>query len=819
MRSFSKIFTVLLLLLLSSVAIAQNVSNNNSVLLSDQDFPIANVDNMFIPVSNPSLIGTGTSSGVGLAYLNDEKKWQDHYWLFVNTVFLSYIYEKDHSDNFHTLALGTELFPAFILPNLYVGTNYRWLEDDFENGIFRSGITYRPHNSTSVAFTWDNPKHNSPYYRLGLAFRPFTFSEAIADYRLELSLDANYVRYENDNDYEIKKPVIGLQTQILDGVKIGATYNLDKETAFVNFSLCAANLEAGSLLHSKDNDNYGIAWAQLTSLNYKPFLGYKDSYWYKMDLTGNVVTYAAPKFKIGPFSLYDTKDKSIETIINEINKAKEDPNVQGILLKNPSFSTSLALQEELIATFLDFKSTGKQVCLYYDNIGNAGYMFAAAIADKIYLNPMGSVDLRGLSISSPYIKNMLSSLGIEVLNFRSHKYKNAGNMFSEERMTDAEKEVYDSILQSLYAQILQRIEVGRGDKLTASPDEIINAGPYFIATEALDNGLVDALIYEDQLNKQMKKDFKFVKKQKELTDYRDYAWSKPKENQIAVIYASGNIVSGKGTPGQKIAQETTVNLIRKARYNNMYKGIILRVDSGGGSAQASDIILRELELAQTENKKPVVVSMGGTAASGGYYISCNADKIIAEPSTLTGSIGVVGLVFNGTEMFNKIKVNWDTVKKGEHSDIGSFNRPWTDEEKEMMTRSIEDVYETFVKRVDIGRSSLDYNQVNEYAQGRVWTGAQAYEIGLIDGLGGMETAKENMQQLLGKKGKITLVDATTKKEGVKISFNISEMNTFTPLKAYNAVNNDYIKLYELWEDYAGDKALMISPELPEILQF
>ena len=179
----------------------------------------------------------------------------------------------------------------------------------------------------------------------------------------------------------------------------------------------------------------------------------------------------------------------------------------------------------------------------------------------------------------------------------------------------------------------------------------------------------------DQLNKQMKKGFKFVKRTKRTKQTnRDYAWVKTKGKSNCIYLCSGNIVSGKEHQ-DKNRSRNTVNLNRKASINNMYIGIILRVNSVGGSAQASDIILRELELAQTENKKPVVVSMGGTAASGGYYISCNADKIIAEPSTLTGSIGVVGLVFNGTEMFNKIKVNWDTVKKGEHSDIGSFNRP------------------------------------------------------------------------------------------------------------------------------------------------
>jgi len=531
------------------------------------------------------------------------------------------------------------------------------------------------------------------------------------------------------------------------------------------------------------------------------------------------VSYKSPSYSFGPFRVFDSNQRGIDSVINELEKAAREPGVEGILLINPSFSSSFALQQELVRAFASFKAKGKKVECYYDNISNGGYIFAASVADNIWLNPMGSVDLHGLSITSPYFATLLDSLGVEVLNFRSHEYKDAGNMFSEEKMTPAEREAYNSLLQSLYAQILQRIDAGRGDKLTASVEEIINEGPYLVAEDALEKGLVDELIYEDQLAKQLKKDFHFSKQQKEPTEYCDYTWTKPKENLVAVIYANGNIVMGKGTPGQKIAQETTVNLIRKARKDDLYQGIILRVDSGGGSAQASDIILRELELAKTENKKPVVVSMAGTAASGGYYISCNADKIVAEPSTLTGSIGVLGLMFNATEMFHKIKVNWDTVKKGEHADLGSISRPWTEEEKKIITSSIEYCYDDFVKKVDEGRSSMNLEQVKQYAQGRIWTGEQAYTIGLVDELGGMDTAKNIMQELIGKKGKLTLVDATTKKEGITISVNFGELNAYTPIKALNTVNMDYIKLYELWNDFGQDKTLMLSPLLPESLQF
>ncbi|MDD2229482.1 MAG: signal peptide peptidase SppA [Candidatus Cloacimonetes bacterium] len=813
MKTLTKLTFLMLVLSIGSVLGAQTVANG----LNAFDFPIAGIDNMFIPISNPSLIGTGNAEGLGIAHLNVEDEWQKNYWLFLNSDGLSYIYERNNGKNYHTLATGSEFLPAYIFPNLYLGTNYRWHNEDFKEGSFRSGVSYRPTDYASLAFTWDNPYEKSPLYRAGLAVRPFAFTNAVADYRLELTADMNYAK--DIKDYETYKPVLGIQTQILDGLMLGATYNMEKESTMLSFSFAANNTSTGVMMHSKTDDNYGVAWAHFTDDSFKPFFGINPKTWYNMKLSGNIISYKAPKYQFGPFNIYDSKDKSVEAVIAEINQAKDDPTIKGIFLKNPSFSTSFALQQELIEAFAGFKATGKKISFYFDNISNGGYIFAASIADEIYLNPMGSIDLRGLSISSPYLKNLLTTLGIETLNFRSHKYKNAGNMFSETEMTASEREVYDSILQSLYSQIVARINEGRGSKLTDTVENLVDGGPYFLASEALSKGLVDAIIYADEVNQQLKKDSKFSAKTSSMDDYRSYDWSQPKETQIAVIYASGNIVMGKGTPGRKIAEQTTVEMIRKARKNKAYKGIILRVDSGGGSAQASDIILHEMELAQTENKMPVVVSMAGVAASGGYYISCKADRIVANPATLTGSIGVIGLVFNATEMFSKVKVNWSTVKKGANADMGSMYRPWKEEEKIKLTKMIEWTYEDFVKKVDDGRKVMNLEQVHQHAQGRVWTGEQALEIGLVDALGGLDTAVESMRDVSGIKGKIRLIDATSNEQGMSIDISSNPLTKLLPIKAIEALSSDYIKLYELWDDYSEENALMLCPFVPETVEF
>lgn len=816
----SKLFWLALVITCAfSLLPAQNKQDSLYVQLGWQEFPIAGIDNLFIPYSNPSLMGTGHASGIGLIHLVDEDQFRKHYWLMLNLGNLGYAYERNDGVEHHMLATGTELFPAHIFPNLYVGTNYRWLDGEFDIGTFRSGITYRPMDLASIAMTWDNPMEDRPFYRAGLALRPFALVESINDYRLELSLDMNY-SYLDDEDYKFKKPIIGINTQLIDGLKLGANYNLDEETALLSFSLSPGYVEAGSMLRSKKDDNYGYAWAHLTDESFKPIFGLNPKKWYQMPAEGQVVSYRAPKYSFGPFKIYDKNTIGIEDIFAKLRQAKDDSSAQGILLVNPSFSMSFGLQQELLDAVRDFKSSGKSISIYYDNISNGGYIFASAIADKIYLNPNGGVDLRGLSISSPYLKGLLNSLGIEVMNFRSHKYKNAGNMFSETEMTAAEREVYESLLGSIYDQMIAQIQAGRGERLRKPVEQTINEGPYFIASDALAAGLVDEVIYQDELDKKLKESFGFAKRTKELEDYRSYDWSKPKEDLVATIYASGNIVMGTGTPGQKIAHESTVKLIRAARKNNMYKGIILRVDSGGGSAQASDIIYRELELAKTENKKPIVVSMAGVAASGGYYIAANADCIVANPATLTGSIGVVGIMFNATEMFEKIKVNWSTVKKGNNADFGSMSRKWTAEEKNMLEGVIEHTYEDFVQKVAAGRKNLSLEDVHAIAQGRVWTGEQAFENGLVDDLGGLETAEEHMRSLIKGHRPLRLVDATrSEKKGIDLSFESGSLLKLLALDYLEALDTEYKEVYELWRDFADENTLLLSPLNSNSLKF
>lgn len=788
--------------------------------LENLDYPIASVEDHLTPYVNPALLGNEQISGFAYSQNLNKENWIKQHWFFVNLGNTSYIYENRADNSFHSLADGIRLADKGFFQNVYAGTRYTWMNSEFSKGKWRSGLTFRPHNSSSLAMTWDNPYKDSPSYKAGIALRPLAWFMPQHSYRLELSGDIGYKKNPTEKKYEITKPMIGINTQILDGLMIGGSYNLDTENAMLNFGLRFGKTALGtSVVKPKEGDTVFLPSISLNEYSYKPFFGIVKAKWHDLKMKGSLVSYKAPEYELGPFKIYDSKTETIEELIARLDRIEAEPGVKGIVLINPSFSTSFALQEELVRAIARFKSSGKKVECYYDNISNGGYIFASAIADNISLNPMGIVDLHGLNITSPYFATLLDSLGVDVLNFRSHKYKSAGNQFSESSMTDAEREVYDAILGSIYEKITQQIATGRGDRLKGSVEDIINAGPYFLAQDALDAGLVDKLIYEDEMDDHLNELYGFKRHCSKLSDFTSYDWYIPSSQKIAVIYASGNIVMGKGTPGKMIAAESTVKLIRKARKNPEYKGIILRVDSGGGSAQASDIILRELELAQTKNKKPVVVSMAGVAASGGYYIACKADRIIAEETTLTGSIGVIGIAFNAERMFNKIRVNWSTVKKGKNADFPSIYRKWSEEEKERMTAYIEATYEDFVRLVDEGRENLNLEQVHEYAQGRVWTGKQALALGLIDKLGGMDTAIEEMRELTGIKGKLTLVDATTSASGIDVNISKKSLINMTAHPLLSEIEESYIRLYEFWKQYQGQNALMLAPVSSQIIDF
>jgi protease-4 len=443
------------------------------------------------------------------------------------------------------------------------------------------------------------------------------------------------------------------------------------------------------------------------------------------------------------FSTFETNENlGLNDIIKNIKKAKTDENIKGIMLNIAIMPNGAATTEAIRKQLVDFKTSGKFVVAYAEVMTQKAF-YLSSVADKVYLNPFGIVEFTGLNSELMFFKNMLDKLGIEVQVFYAGKFKSATEPFRYDKMSEPNREQITSYLSSLYTQYINNIAASR--KLNSSLVDSISVNMLVRrAEDAKSFGLVDELAYYDEVLDDLKK--RTGKKEDEkivsvdINKY-DKAPSKEKEDlkadKIAVLYAEGDIVDGKGS-SDNIGSERIAKLVRKIRQDKNVKALVLRVNSPGGSALASEIMLREIALAK--KKMPVIVSMGNVAASGGYYISCYADTIVAEPNTITGSIGVFGLIPNLQGFLNnKMGITFDNVKTGKFSDLGSLVKPVNEEGRLIIQNGVDTIYYKFKKRVSEGRG-LTMEQVDSVAQGRVWTGIQAKEIGLVDVLGGTDDA-------------------------------------------------------------------------------
>ena len=442
-----------------------------------------------------------------------------------------------------------------------------------------------------------------------------------------------------------------------------------------------------------------------------------------------------------PFSDIDLLNSSTEgsvefkDILDNIEKAKNDDKIKGIYLNFSSVNAGFSQIEEIRNKLLDFKESGKFIYSYADSYSQSAY-YLASVSDKIALNPEGIIELKGLSAEIMFYKGLMDKLGIEAQIIRHGKFKGAVEPFMYNQMSNENREQIEKLLNSISDYMVDGIATEREGITSEEIHKMINNMYLSSARKCLESGIIDKIAYQDQILSDLedKSEHEIT-----LTDYMKVKNPKTSvsDNKIAIIYATGEINTGKGSYNT-IGSETTVEAIREASEDENVKAIVLRVNSPGGSALASEIIWREINLAK--QKKKVVVSMGDYAASGGYYIACNADKIFANNSTLTGSIGVFGIVPNTKNFLNeKLGVYIETVKTHKHSDIANGYRKLSDDELNVIQNSVEDIYETFITHVSEGRG-IPVRKVDEIGQGRVWSGADALSIGLIDEIGGLEDA-------------------------------------------------------------------------------
>lgn len=483
---------------------------------------------------------------------------------------------------------------------------------------------------------------------------------------------------------------------------------------------------------------FGIVGALLSSSD--PVTTLKPNSVYQLDLKGNLEERSEDNpfasLPLGPLST--TASIGLEDIVNNIKKAKENDNIVGIRLNCGGMSAGYASAKEIRDALVDFKTSGKFIVAYADSYTQKMY-YIASVADKIVLNPIGTVGFHGISSTTMFYKTMLDKLGVEMQIVKVGEFKSAVEPVINTHMSEANRKQVTVYVNSIWKNLLQEVSESRGisvDKLNAYADEALD----FRETEkALQYGFVDQLAYgsdvEDiiktYVDESGKNKLTFVK-HTAMTHVPDNI--KYNKNKLAVIYAVGGIDMDEN---EGIISEKLVKTINKVAKDDAVKAVVFRINSGGGSAYGSEQIW--YALTKLKEEKPLIISMGDYAASGGYYIACMGDKIYAQPNTLTGSIGVFGQIPNIEKLAGKIGVNFDVVKTNKLSEGITFYRSFTPEERDIMQHYVDQTYELFVKRCADGRG-VSVDDIKKIAEGRVWSGENAVEIGLVDELGNLNDA-------------------------------------------------------------------------------
>ncbi len=451
-------------------------------------------------------------------------------------------------------------------------------------------------------------------------------------------------------------------------------------------------------------------------------------------------------------SMQSKKAQGLDNILKVIKRAAEDDKIKGIFLDISDIPSGIATIEEIRNALLDFKKSGKFIYSYSEDYSQRGY-YVASVSDQIFLNPQGSLTFKGLAAEMMFFKGTLEKLDVQVQIIRHGKFKSAIEPFILDKASAANREQYQKLLDGIWNQILDGVSTERKvskEQLTQIADSL----KIQLASDAIKYKLVDKLVYRDEVFDAIKtkigldsdKEISFVSPSKYLKSKEGKNKIVLGKKKIAIVYAIGQIEGGEGDD-KTIGSERISKAIRDARGDSSVRAIVLRINSPGGSALASEVIWREVVLAQ--KVKPVVVSMGDVAASGGYYIACGAQKIFAQPNTLTGSIGVFGVIPNLEKLFkDKLGITIDVVKTNKYSDYITTSRAMQPYETKILTNQIENIYQIFIGHVADGRK-MTTAQVDSIGQGRVWTGTDAKRIGLVDEIGGLQKAIEEAAKLSG----------------------------------------------------------------------
>lgn len=486
----------------------------------------------------------------------------------------------------------------------------------------------------------------------------------------------------------------------------------------------------------------------------------------------------------------------LEDILNSIQKAKEDEQIKGIYLHTGALACSTASLQAIHRALADFKQSGKFLIAYADMYTQGGY-YLASVADKVIVNPVGSLSWHGLASETMFLKDFLAKIGVKMQIFRVGTYKSAVEPMTNTEMSPANREQTQAFLESIWRSIVSDVAASRNisvDSLNLLADQNMDLRP---AEDYVRCGLADTLMYKDEVLNYLKSLAGLTEEDNlqtlsldEMTRVKSVTPKSKTRDVVAVYYAYGEIDNGssydEGINSEKVAKD-----LRDLRKDKNVKAVVLRVNSPGGSAYGSEQIWREVTLLKAE--KPVVVSMGDYAASGGYYISCAANKIVAEPTTLTGSIGIFGMMPDASELLtNKLGLHFDGVKTHKMADMGSMSRPFNAEESALMQQMVNQGYALFTKRCAEGRN-IPLEELCKIAEGRVWTGSMAKELKLVDELGGLDTAI----QLAAELGKVK--DYKLKSYPTKQDFLTELLNTRADRYIHSQLQETFGEYYQGFE--------------------
>jgi len=651
--------------------------------------------------------------------------------------------DKINKPSEYNIGFGTNL-----LKNFYLGISYD------HNQIYKLGTLWRPYNFLSTGLTYNTGND----INFGLSIRPLNTHKFSFGFEYGTNLDS-----------EETQQMAYVKLMDIKGVDLMGQYFPETDQFNINLGLNLNSIRINSTHNSQFSDQINLGFTYGIQKR-ESIINKEEKKYVKLTLDNVFIEESPniPKFSFdfnvpNPFSKKKKNGTQLRKWIEKVDKLTNDSTVEGMIINLKEVNASFNKRIEIRDALQRFKNSGKKVIVYTEKtISNMNYHLIS-IADSIYINPLTGVDLKGMKLEVTFYRGLLDSLNITPEVFRVNKdgksYKTAGDPILNTTMSDEFKENYTRLLDGLYSQFVNDIATAKDWSIQKTKD-IINDGPYWNTQIAIDKGLVNGSKYPDEFKTYIKE----LTKDKKIINFSDienekkyvYDWRKKEKSKIAIIYAVGGIVSGKSNPGPQgssiMGDKTIIKALQSVSKDKSIDAIILRIDSGGGSALASDQMWREISniTNNKDNEIPFIASMSGIAASGGYYIACEADTIIAHPTTITGSIGVISMAFNLSDFYKKIGINKEVIKRGDFSDLYTQSRQWTDKERQKFIDSTEEFYKEFKSRVIDGRKQFnDINELDKIAMGQVWTGKQALENGLVDILGGTNETIELAKNMAG----------------------------------------------------------------------